>query len=208
MNDTTTTHESNGQRRRQQIMKAAEQLFTRCRIHEVTLDQIARAAHVGKGTIYRYFEDKDDLFFQTATAGFDELCDLLNRSVPEEASFRSRLLAACEQIAAFFEQRRRLIRIMQTEEGHALQSPGKLRERWITRRRTLVDTLAEILSMGVARGEVRGDIPTDVMALYLLGMLRTRGNDLAGTPQQWHDLGVTLDLFMSGMRAADTPKTA
>ncbi|NJL30924.1 MAG: TetR/AcrR family transcriptional regulator, partial [Phycisphaerales bacterium] len=32
-----------------------------------------QAAGVGKGTIYRYFKDKDDLFFSTAAQGFEDL---------------------------------------------------------------------------------------------------------------------------------------
>ena len=48
------------------IMRAAERLFHNRRFHEVTLEEVAEAAQVGKGTIYRYFADKDDLFFQVA----------------------------------------------------------------------------------------------------------------------------------------------
>ena len=39
--------------------------------------KVKSEAKVGKGTIYLYFENKDDLFFQTATWGFEELCELL-----------------------------------------------------------------------------------------------------------------------------------
>jgi AcrR family transcriptional regulator len=184
-------------RRRQQIMKAAERLFARGRIHEVTLDQVARAARVGKGTIYRYFEDKDDLFFQTATSGFDDLCALLQSRVPGEATFETRLLAACEQIVEFFDRRRHLIRMMQAEEGHALRAPGRLRERWMARRQKLVAALAEIIAQG-AGAEIRADIPSDVLAAYLLGILRTRGNDLTDVDAGWRTLEVALDLFWSG----------
>ena len=53
--------------KRQQIMQAAERLFLGKRFHEVTTDEVAREAHVGKGTIYRHFKTKDELFFETAT---------------------------------------------------------------------------------------------------------------------------------------------
>jgi AcrR family transcriptional regulator len=84
------------------IMRAVERLFKSRRVHEITLDAVARAAGVGKGTIYVHFRDKDDLFFRTATAGFDDLCTTLSGSVPQLASFPDQLLAACTAIDAFF----------------------------------------------------------------------------------------------------------
>jgi len=82
-------------------MQAAEELFTSRRFHEITLDEVAQAAHVGKGTIYRYFKDKDDLFFQTASAGLDALCGLIHDGVPSSASFEDKLLAVCDRISSF-----------------------------------------------------------------------------------------------------------
>ena len=72
---------SDRQSKRDQIMKAAEHLFTNRRFHEITLDQVARAAGVGKGTIYLHFADKDDLFFQVATSGFTQLCEIIERGL-------------------------------------------------------------------------------------------------------------------------------
>jgi len=72
-----------------------EKLFTSRRFHKITVDDVAQAAQVGKGTIYRYFQNKDDFFSQTATAGFDDLCELLCRKVPENSSFFEQLLSEC-----------------------------------------------------------------------------------------------------------------
>jgi len=51
-----------------------EKLFTSRRFHKITVDDVAQAAQVGKGTIYRYFQNKDDLFSQTAPALFSGAC--------------------------------------------------------------------------------------------------------------------------------------
>ena len=48
--------------KREQILNALEQLLPGRRFHEITLDEVSRAAQVGKGTIYLYFQDKDALF--------------------------------------------------------------------------------------------------------------------------------------------------
>ena len=48
--------------KREQILNALESLLPGRRFHEITLDEVARSAGVGKGTIYLYFRDKDSLF--------------------------------------------------------------------------------------------------------------------------------------------------
>ena len=40
------------QGKERRIMEAAERLFTSRRFHEITLEEVAQAAKVGKGTIY------------------------------------------------------------------------------------------------------------------------------------------------------------
>jgi AcrR family transcriptional regulator len=50
------------QRRRQEIMDAARILFIEKGLRSTTLDEIAEASAFGKGTIYNYFANKDDLF--------------------------------------------------------------------------------------------------------------------------------------------------
>src|ERR1019366_1045067 len=97
------------------IIQAAEQLFRTRRIDEITLDEVARNADVAKGTIYLYFSDKEDLIFQTAVAGFDEMCQILRQRAAQEGTFRKRLLDTCAEIVGFFQARRPLFRIVLSE---------------------------------------------------------------------------------------------
>ena len=184
--------------RRLAIMQAAEKLFTSRRYHELTTDDIARAARVGKGTIYRYFEDKDDLFFQVAVSGFEELCELLRSRVPGDAPFRDQLLGACAEIPKFYRRRAQLLRMMQAEEGRMPWRQDKIRQRWAARREKLIAAVADILREGVAEGEIRADVPCEVLATFLLGMLRTRGRNLADAPPALRSDELLLDLFCRG----------
>ena len=193
--------------KREHIMQAAEKLFTSRRFHEITLDDVAQAAQVGKGTIYRHFKDKDDLFFQISTSGFDELCDLLHRKVPETAPFGKQLVGACVAISAFFERRRQLFRMMQAEEDRMSWCHGSLRERWATHRRKLVAAVAAIIAKGVAEGAIRSDIGPEVLAGFLLGMLRTWARDLAGEAHKElpHEFVVHLFCDGAGRRSGGKP---
>ena len=188
--------------RRAEIMQAAERLFTSRRFHEITLDHVVEEAGVGKGTVYRYFRDKDDLFFQIATHGFEELCDLLTRKVPRDAVFEERLLEACRQISDFFDRRRQLFGMMQSEEARMRWCRADLRERWMQKRRKLVSAVAEILRRGAAVGRIRRDIPAAVLASLLLGMLRARARDLGHVPESRRGLELVVGLFCHGAAPA------
>lgn len=183
--------------KREQIMQAAEKLFASRRFHEVTLDDIVREAHVGKGTVYTYFKDKDDLFFQVATSGFDELCDLLRRRVPGDAPFVEQLVQACEAVRTFFNRRRQLFRMIQAEDARMSLCRGNTHEQWIQKRQRLVEALAAILHTGQIQGKVRNDLPAETLANFLMGMLRTRARDLQEDKSAMREQ-LLVDLFLNG----------
>ena len=65
------------QERRDKILDAAARHFSRVGFAKGDLDEISRIAGVGKGTIYRYFENKNDLFVQTVTYQFERLFEFI-----------------------------------------------------------------------------------------------------------------------------------
>ncbi|MFH1887714.1 MAG: TetR/AcrR family transcriptional regulator [Pseudomonadota bacterium] len=183
--------------KREPIMQAAEKLFSSRRFHEITLDDIAREASVGKGTIYRYFKDKDDLFFQVAVSGFEELCGLLELKVAGDAPFPDQLSQACSAMSAFFGRRRQLMCMLQAEDARMSLSRGRMRDRWAEKRRLLVESLADILARGQEEGMVRTDLPAVALAEFLLGLLRTRARNLTEEGLSVGDAQVA-DLFLNG----------
>jgi TetR/AcrR family transcriptional regulator len=66
---------------RAQILSTAIDLFSRRGLDAVTIDEIATAADVGKGTIYNYFATKEDM-----VVAF--MADLEARMAPKIARFR------------------------------------------------------------------------------------------------------------------------
>jgi AcrR family transcriptional regulator len=185
------------QSKRERIMQIAEKLFASKRFHEITLDEIVREARVGKGTIYTYFQSKDDLFFQVATSGFEELCDLLQRRVAESAPFAEQLRQACQAVSAFFAGRRHLFRMMQAENARMSLCRGRLHERWIQKRHLLAQSLGKILRRGQIDGLVRQDLPAETLAILLLGLLHTRARDFGKDGGAVGD-GPLVDLFLYG----------
>ena len=50
------------QRREEQIYEAALKVFSKRGYYKADMDLIAQKAKIGKGTVYRYFESKKNLF--------------------------------------------------------------------------------------------------------------------------------------------------
>jgi len=61
--------------RRYQIMDAAERVFLQTGVEHATMDHIARAANVSKGSLYLYFKDRDDLYLSIAQRAMDDLIE-------------------------------------------------------------------------------------------------------------------------------------
>jgi AcrR family transcriptional regulator len=73
------------EKKRRDIIDVAAKLFATRPFHEVRLEDIAAAAHVGKGTVYIYFENKDELYSAVRYEGFVAVVDRLNQQIDTDA---------------------------------------------------------------------------------------------------------------------------
>jgi len=155
-------------RRRQAIVRAAEHQFAEKRFDEVLMEDVADEASVGKGTLYRYFEDKETLYFAVVMEGFDALIERLrNGDAPQDPVERLQQIVA--SIVGYLRRDRFFFRLMGRDEGEG--SRRGFKSEWKRRRAALVDEVAQVLRDGAQAGifEIR-HLQTD--AQILLGMIR------------------------------------
>ena len=146
------------------ILEAAARVFSGRPFHEVLIDEVATAAGVGKGTIYRYFETKDDLYFAAILHSFDELSAALAESLTHETFPRRRL----ERIAREFSWDRPELFVLLVNDERRFAK----REEEIEKRREAVSKLAqEAILEGIRRREFRG-IDARIGAGLFRGMIR------------------------------------
>lgn len=70
--------------KRRLILEKAARLFATRPFHEVRLEDVAAEAHVGKGTLYVYFNSKQDLHAAMLHEGFAHLVDQIRAHVDAE----------------------------------------------------------------------------------------------------------------------------
>jgi AcrR family transcriptional regulator len=149
------------------ILEAAARVFSGRPFHEVLIDDVATAAGVGKGTIYRYFPTKDDLFFAAILHSFDRLSDALAESLAQETSPRRRLERIAREVLSFSWGRRDLFTLLLNDERRFAKRDGELQKR-----REAVSRLAqEAILEGIRRREFRG-IDARIGAELFRGMIR------------------------------------
>lgn len=68
-------------KRREDILDAAESVFTEKGIIASTIDDIAREAELGKGTLYNYFPSKEAILWYCAVRGMKRLKELIIATV-------------------------------------------------------------------------------------------------------------------------------
>lgn len=91
--DVVTGAEGHDKEKRRQILEGAREVFRAKGYEGASMDGIAKAAGVSKGTLYVYFTNKDELFEQLITDEKQELAAALDAFQPTAESFRDNLRA-------------------------------------------------------------------------------------------------------------------
>jgi AcrR family transcriptional regulator len=98
---------------RRRLLAAGTELFAREGLHGTTSTRIARAAGVAAGTFYLHFEDKQTLFREIAFEALRELRGRLARATEGAGpELRAQLRARMDELVAFAEAHRNLVRIL------------------------------------------------------------------------------------------------
>jgi AcrR family transcriptional regulator len=166
---------------RQKLLAAAAQEFGRVGLERANIDAISLAAGFAKGTIYNYFASKEELFLAVVEDAATK-ADASAAPVSEQASARERLAATLAGFCAWARDNDALARVLVRE--CLMGTPG-LYPRVILAEAPLVDEISTILADGARHGELRADVPAELLALALAGL-----TDLA-LVQHWASDGTT-----------------
>ena len=138
--------------RRKLILEEAARLFSAKRFDEVLMDDIAHQAGVGKGTIYTYFADKEELYFAVVFEGIRRLNEQLQRKANRQQNPEDELRRMVHAIVSFFSQNRFFFRLMSHEDGKSEGGRGENRKRWREERRIQLAAIESVLQNGAEQG--------------------------------------------------------
>jgi AcrR family transcriptional regulator len=154
---------------KEKILAAASGLFGTQRFHEVRMDDIADQAEMGKGTLYRYFQDKEQLYFAVLAHSSELFLGRVTTAVAEVEGIRAQLEALVSAIIGYFDEHPHLLDLIQRAE---LESALGKEFPWQHTRTELLGLVGDLFEQARVHGEASIRHP-DVAALMLLGGLRS-----------------------------------
>jgi AcrR family transcriptional regulator len=157
--------------RRQQILDAARLLLSRKGLKAVSVNQIARQAELGVGTLYFYFRSKEDIFASLQDEGLRLLHGVIAAAAAAADDPRDQLRGMARAYLEFSRRQANYFEII----NYFLSSPDVLFSASVKRQidshgRQILQQVAEAIERGAAAGLFRA-LPTYRTAIVFWGLL-------------------------------------
>ncbi|RDI47852.1 TetR/AcrR family transcriptional regulator [Falsibacillus pallidus] len=102
--------------RKKQIIEAATKSFSLFGYKATTMDQVAKIASVGKGTIYTFFKNKEELFDEIVRTMIAEMREAAEEVIDEDRPFFENVHHALLRILEFRKEHQLSIKLFQEEK--------------------------------------------------------------------------------------------
>jgi AcrR family transcriptional regulator len=183
------------------IVAAAEKIFARFGFHKTTVDEIAKAAGMGKSTLYYYFKSKEEIFAaviqRDAQLILRKLTEAINSSLTPQEKFRNYVrtrMTVIQELSSHYAMLKAeyfdLHPLIEQERKQFHQNE--------------VDTVTDILQQGVSQGVFTlADVAATAKVIIAL---------LRGVEDQWfisgqaafnleQELNVLLNILLKGLES-------
>jgi AcrR family transcriptional regulator len=177
---------ADARRNRERVLAAARETFAADGL-DAQVDDVARRAGVGVGTVYRHFPEKEALVEAVAAAGYEEMCSIARESLDDDDPWRA--------FSDFMWRGARMHRGDRAQcEIHSTR-PEVMRK-VAGDKRELLGMAGELIARGQRAGVIRADLSVDDMPVIWcsLGAAQQHSAEDAG----WERY---LEVVLDGLRA-------
>lgn len=189
--------EEEQQRRRKEIFNASVYLFLENGFNETSMREIAKAAGMGKSTLYDYFESKDEILVSYFEDEIQKITANAKKIIQQELCASEKLKQAMEMHLKYLVDNKLFYLKLSVEAQRlALESQQKIQ----TARHAYQDMLRTLIEAGVQSGEFKEINPLfaarSIFTLLSTAVFTSRPT---GTPEEM--LQEALGIFFTGIKA-------
>lgn len=198
------------QNRRNEILQAAWEVFSSKDYADATIDDVAAAAELSKGTVYLYFESKAELFHSTVEMGMEKINSIVQEVVSSSDDPVSGLREVVKCMMDYSEKNMGFFKILASGRSHfeihaQMESDGDLKARIIEMTFRSVAIVAELIQRGIDAGVFKQVNPEDTASVLLsavrgFAVRRIIGPDDINLPEK---ADIISDILLNGLRTSD-----
>jgi AcrR family transcriptional regulator len=184
------------------ISEAAISVLNEFGFDGLRMDRVAKAAEVAKGTLYNYFENKDELVLNVMEMKFEPIYRELLKIHNSESSPPDKIENIIRTLLSFLEDERALLIVITAAEGLSLAVKNSAD----TKREIVINLIAGITEEGIEQGFFR-KINTIHFAKMIYGAIHatfhikiTDENNLQSYKENDSDI---IELFFLGLLKKD-----
>ena len=189
--------------RRADILSAAEKVFAAKGFYGSSMDEIARRAEFGTGSLYKYFKGKKDLYFSLIDEKVAEVTGLIKAELDKDCSPRDKIESVLRLQLGFFQRNRDFFKIYISErnrfEWTIKDDLGKgVHEKFLT----YINDLEQVMRDGIAKGQFKEMDPRD-MARGFVGIVNSFMFEWIMSPRAYSLVSkapVIVNIFLQGIR--------
>lgn len=190
--------------REAEILQAARKVFGEHGFANATVDLIAAEAGIAKGTLYLYFDSKEEIFWTAIRSRFQEMLVQTKREMEPARGTEAKIAAAVRVRFGFLRSDEQFLRMYYSEYGSLCRPHGPHQQAFRELYLQGAHYIAAVLAEGVRTGELR-PVPPLETALALMDLLKDvfamRFLEVAGHDQEFDGERFVFELFWNGVKA-------
>jgi AcrR family transcriptional regulator len=192
--------------RRMEILEQAEKLFAMKGFHKVTVAEIAHASGFSIGSLYQFFEGKENLYTTMISEKLDLMYAEIRKAANTGKDIHGKLEALIDAHLQFIEKNTDFCRLFMERESAALsEAMASLRQKLIDDYFKHITFIENLLKDGIKKGLLRA-LPPHEMAEALFHLIRASSIEWMLVPVKESLIskkGFILDVFLHGVKKYD-----
>ena len=151
---------------KEKIIQAAITTFSKYGYDKTRMDDIAKSAKLGKGTLYLYFKSKEELFYDISENSIEELKEQLSKLFSKKEDL-------VQDAEKFYDQYRNLIHDSEKVSFEMIAESSrnpKLRKALYEQRMKVYDIVIDYLRRQIEKGFFRKDMDVNAIASGLVAL--------------------------------------
>ncbi|MEK4103409.1 MULTISPECIES: TetR/AcrR family transcriptional regulator [Paenibacillus] len=181
--------------RRQQVLQAAAKSFSLFGYKATTMDQVAKIANVGKGTIYTFFTNKEQLFDEILHDMMMEMKKIAEREIRRDRPFFDNLHRVLDALLEFRSEQELFIKLSQENREFGTPQAGEGLEKI---ENVVLEYLEREVQQALQQGEIKPCDPKIVsVVMFRLYIVLTAELNKTHTPLDKEQIKMYFHLFLA-----------